>query len=190
MAILILGMALWAVAHLFAAVAPDRRAALVARHGENRVKVAVSLALFAALGLIIWGWGLAGDNPVQLWYPPLFLWHVNNLLVLLAFLVFGAGAANSNVARFIRHPQMTAVKAWALAHLLVNGDLRSAVLFGGMLAWAVVEVIFINRRDGPRARPPVQPYRNDLVTLGVGLVAYLAVMAAHRWLFGVSPFPV
>ena len=47
----------------------------------------------------------------------------------------------------MRHPQLTAVKIWAVAHLLVNGDLASLVLFGGLLAWAVVEVIVINRSE-------------------------------------------
>jgi uncharacterized membrane protein len=189
MAILILGVALWMAAHLFPAMGAERHAALVARHGEKPVKGAVSIALFIALGLIIWGWGLAGETPVQVWYPPSFLWHINNLLVLLAFLVFGTGAAQSNVARYVRHPQLTAVKAWALAHLLVNGDLRSIVLFGGMLVWAVLGVIFANRRDGPRVRPPAQPRRNDVKALGGGLALYVIVALAHPWLFGVSPFP-
>jgi uncharacterized membrane protein len=37
----------------------------------------------------------------------------------------------------LRHPQLLAVKTWAVAHLLVNGDLASIMLFGGLLAWAV-----------------------------------------------------
>ena len=37
-------------------------------------------------------------------------------------------------------------KLWAFAHLLANGDLGSIVLFGSILAWAVVDRISLKRR--------------------------------------------
>ena len=37
----------------------------------------------------------------------------------------------------VKHPMLTATKAWALSHLLANGMLADVLLFGGFLAWAV-----------------------------------------------------
>ncbi len=64
--------------------------------------------------------------------------HLNNLLMVIAVFVFGMSATTGRLRGKMRHPQLTAVKIWAVAHLLVNGDLASIILFGGMLAWAVV----------------------------------------------------
>ena len=38
-----------------------------------------------------------------------------------------ASGMKTAITRVIRHPQLTAVKVWAVAHLLVNGDLHSIV---------------------------------------------------------------
>lgn len=186
MLILVLGVALWTVVHLLPAAAPARRAALIAQHGEGRYKGAYTVALVVALVLIWLGWTSA--SRVDLWFPPAFLTHLNNLLMLVAFVVFGAGAAQSNIARVIRHPQLTAVKTWAVAHLLVNGDLASMILFGGMLAWGVMGVIFANKRDGKPPLPGAQPLVNDAKAVGAGLAGFVLLAAVHQWLFGVYPF--
>jgi uncharacterized membrane protein len=56
-----------------------------------------------------------------------------------------ASVSKSALTNRVRHPQLSAVKAWAIAHLLVNGDTASFWLFGGLLAWAVWTVILINK---------------------------------------------
>jgi uncharacterized membrane protein len=88
----------------------------------------------------------------------------------------------------VRHKQLTGVKAWAVGHLLVNGDLASILLFGGLLAWAVVSVILINKAEPTWERPANASVKNDAIAFGVGLVAYGIVAAIHIWL-GVYPFP-
>lgn len=88
----------------------------------------------------------------------------------------------------MRHPQLTGFKAWAVAHLLVNGDLASVVLFGGLLAWAVLEVIVINRAE-PEWTPPAWGGRAAEIRAVVGAVVLFAIVAAvHTWL-GYWPFP-
>jgi uncharacterized membrane protein len=81
---------------------------------------------------------------------------------------------------------LASVKIWALAHLLVNGDLASIVLFGSMLAWAVAEVIVINRSEPWVPKAPGDPKR-DLVLVAITLVFYAAISGIHIWL-GVWPF--
>ena len=82
---------------------------------------------------------------------------------------------------------LAAVKIWAFAHLLANGDLASIILFGSFLAYAVVDRIAAKRRGAPV--PVAGPARNDLVALAVGTVAYLAFgLYLHRVLIGVPVF--
>ncbi|MFN3615020.1 MAG: NnrU family protein [Rubrimonas sp.] len=187
MLMLLMGLALWSAVHLFPVVARDRRTALIARHGLGPYKGAFSLALVAAIMLMVWGY--RGAEVVHLFFPPPFLWHLNNLLMLVAFLIFGAGVSGSNIRRFIRHPQLTAVKIWAAAHLLVNGDLASWVLFGGLILWAGASVGLLNKRDGAWVRPPASPVRTDVIHVAVSVLLFVAVAFAHLHVFGVRPFP-
>ena len=46
----------------------------------------------------------------------------------------------------MKHPMLAAVKFWAFAHLLSNGSLADVLLFGGFLAWAVLDRISLKRR--------------------------------------------
>ncbi|CUH38851.1 putative membrane protein [Jannaschia seosinensis] len=178
--ILILGVLLWSLAHLFKRIAPGVRA----RMGKG-AKGLVALALVAAVVLMVIGYRATDFIPV--WYPPPFLTHVNNLLMLFAVYVFGVGAAKGKLSGVIRHPQLTAVKIWAVAHLLVNGDLAAIILFGGLLAWAVVEVIVINRAEPSWVRPADTSWKGDAKAVVIGLVIFVVATAIHYWL-GVNPF--
>src|SRR5436190_23585349 len=86
----------------------------------------------------------------------------------------------------LRHPMLAGVKAWALAHLLVNGDLGSIVLFGGFLAWAVYDRIAVKHR-GDGGAPPSDFTSGDAIALIVGSVVYGAMFWLHPWLIGRSP---
>lgn len=178
--VLILGVALWAGAHLFKRLAPERRAAM----GESG-KGLVALALLASIVLMVLGYRWA--DPVYVWYPPAFLRHLNNLLMLLAVYLFAASILKPRLTRLVRHPQLTAVKTWALAHLLVNGTLAGIILFGGLLAWAVLAVILINRAQRGWERPAPATVATEVMTVGAALVGTVVIGMIHNWL-GVWPY--
>jgi hypothetical protein len=69
-----------------------------------------------------------------------------------------------------------------VAHLLVNGDQASIVLFGSMLVWALVSMAVINRA-GPWAKPVNgRGIKGDAMNL-VGTLLLLGVIAMiHQWL--------
>ena len=187
MILLILGLLLGWATHLVKILAPRQRRAAIARIGEAPWKGLVALLTLAAVAAMVVGFRNAPF--VAVWTPPPWLWHVNNLLMALAVFVFIAGSFASPVRRRIRHPQLTGVKIWTVAHLLVNGDLASILLFGGLLAWAVVAVIGTNRRDGPRGPLP------EATTTGLGahIAAAIVVFAVAVWLHGLLgawPLPV
>jgi len=75
-----------------------------------------------------------------------------------------------------------------VAHLLVNGDLASIILFGGLLAWAVLEVIIINRAEPVWNRPQPGEAKKDVLLVVITLVSFVVIAAIHAWL-GVWPFP-
>jgi uncharacterized membrane protein len=184
--LLTLGVLLWAVVHLFVALAPDARAALIGRIGLNPYKGLFSLALVAALVLIVLGW--KSMPPTSLWLPPPGMRHATMLLMPFAVILFISARAPSDIKQIIRHPQLTGVKLWAVAHLLSNGETRSIILFGGLLAWAVLEVIFINRRDGARVKPAPVGALKTTITVVVGLLITGVLIYAHPWFAGMPVF--
>lgn len=179
-AILVLGLVLWVGAHYFKRLMPDARAAM-----GDKGKGLVAVLLLVSLGLIIWGY--RGADFIPVWSPPGFMVHLNNLLMLIAVFVYGMSATTGRLRGRMRHPQLTAVKIWAVAHLLVNGDLASILLFGTMLAWAVGSVVLINRA-GPWDRPAPGDAKKDKLLVIITLVMFAVMVGLHIWL-GVWPFP-
>jgi len=179
--LLILGVALWAGAHLFKRIAPGRRADM-----GDAGRGAVALALVVSIVLMVIGYRGAGF--VGLWYPPHFMIHIANLLMVFAFWFFALSVVPGVISSKIRHKQLTGVKTWALAHLLVNGDLASILLFGGMLAWAVVSVILINKAEPTWERPANPSWSGDLKALAIGVIV-MGIVAAIHMVLGVPPFP-
>ena len=183
MALLIAGVVLWSLAHLFPAVAPSLRTNLAGKLGEGPYKGLFALDIVLALGLIIFGWKTA--IPTTLYAPTLIGDKIPLAFIILAFILFVASSLQNNLIRFVRHPQMGAVICWGIGHLLVNGDSRSVVLFGGLTVWAVLEMIFINKRDGEWQRPSAVPLVKDLVTGIIAAVVFAAIVYFHAGLFGV-----
>lgn len=188
MTLILLGLALWWAAHLWKRVAPAHRAT-VGEPGKGLVTVLV----LASVVLMVVGYGgsewlgIEGAEFIEVWSPPDFLTHVNNLLMLFAFYLYAASGMKTRITRVIRHPQLTAVKTWAVAHLLVNGDLASVVLFGGLLAWAVVSVILINKAEPRGPLPEPAPVGKEIGALVGAVVVMGVVMMIHNWL-GVAPW--
>jgi len=180
MLILSLGVALWIAAHLFKRLAPLRRAAL-----GDAAKGPIALVLLVALGLMVWGYTRADLVPV---YSPLSgMGHANNALMLAALFLFGVGGTKGTLYPRMRHPMLWGAVVWAVAHLLVNGDLAAIILFGGILAWALVEMGLINFA-APWAAPAAgRGLKGDAMNLAATLVLYALIAGAHIWL-GHSPF--
>ena len=108
---------------------------------------------------------------------------INNLLVFVSFYIIAGSIIGARISRFIRHPQLTAIKLWAVAHLLVNGDLASMTLFGGLLIWAVLAVILINRQEEPPVleQGPIA-WALEVGALSAAIVIYGLVGYVHGWL--------
>ena len=185
MILMILGLALWFMTHLVPIMKPQRRAALVDRFGEIPYKAVYAVVSLVAVVLMVNGYKSAGI--ITVWSPPAFMVHINNLLMVFALLLFFAGRLPSHLRWITSNPQLVAVKTWATAHLLVNGDLASIVLFGALIAWGVMAAIATKRRDGKRAERPVATVAGTAINVVLGLAVYGAVAWVHGAL-GVWPF--
>ncbi len=178
--LLILGVALWWAAHLFKRVMPEQRAAM-----GNAGRGVVALALVASILLMIFGYRMT--DFIYIWSPPSFMIHINNLLVLLAIFMMSPAGSKGKLLNGMRHPMLAGFKAWAFAHLLVNGDLASIVLFGGLLAWAVVEVIVINRSEPDWTPGEPGTYGKDAMFFGASIVL-MGIIGFIHWKLGYWPF--
>ena len=130
MSILILGLVLFLGIHIFTTLRAPR-AAIIGRLGEGPYKGLYSAVAGLGLVLIIWGFSRYRDaGYIQIWHPPFALFHPVALVLLwFAFVSLAAAyAPPSRIKSLLRHPMLVAVKAWALSHLLVNGDLGSLLL--------------------------------------------------------------
>lgn len=183
---LALGVLLWSFAHFIPTLFAGPRRKLVGRFGENAYKGLFLLLMVLAIYLVISGWKAAVPETVYL--PPAWGRHITALLVLVGFVLFFAPYPPNNIKRLLRHPQLTGVILWGAGHLLANGEARSILLFGGFAAWAAIEMLLINRRDGAWTKPATAPRRNDILLVVGGVAVYLVVAFTHQWLFGFSPF--
>lgn len=186
-AILILGLALWCAAHYLRALAPDLRVRL-----QDQMGLGAKLFLYgvAIAGIVLMVLGYRAAPAIVIWSPPAALTHLNNLLVLIALYLYFTTATRPGVPFFLGHlknPQLTGFKLWAVAHLLVNGELHSILLFGGLLAWAVGQVILC-KRTPPMVDRAKAPITNPSIHLGLVVIAYVLIAVIHIYL-GVHPFP-
>lgn len=187
MTYLILGVALFAGVHLVPSLAGGIKSAIWERLGEGGYKGIFSLLLVGAFALMIYGW--RNTIPQGIYAPPEALRLPALALMCLAFLVMGASTRNSRIRLFIRHPQLTGVALWGVAHLLLNGDSRSLVLFGGLALWAAIEIVTISRREGVWIKEAAPGWGAEVVTLLIAVVTIAVLVFAHPWLSGVSALP-
>jgi len=188
--VLILGLALFIVPHVFV-TRREARAVAVARFGEGPYKGVFSLVSIVGVILIAWGFAsYRASGWIDVWSPPTWTRHLAALLVWPAIVFLVAAYIPGNIKRRLKHPMLVGVKLWALAHLIANGDLGSILLFGGILAWAVFDRISLKRRTDPGAPPiPVGGWGNDIAALVVGTLVYLALaFLFHPLVIGVPAF--
>ena len=198
MLLLILGLVLFLGTHAFS-MARGPRARVVGRVGEGRFKLGYTA--LSLLGLVLIGIGFHDyrlNGMIQVWDPPVWTRHLALTLVLFAFISLAAAYLPGHIRAKAKHPMLLAVKIWATAHLLANGDLGSMLLFGGFLAWAVAARISAKRRalaPGAIAAQhgavaPPHGWRNDALAVAIGIGAWFVFARyLHYPVIGVSVWP-
>ncbi len=190
---LIIGLAVFLGIHMVP-TNPDLRRSLAERLGENTYKAVFSIISLVGLVLIVMGYHklqvMTGKNP-QIWNPPIAMRHIALALMLPSLILLAAAYIPSHIRTAVKHPMLAAVKVWALAHLLANGDLGSMLLFGSFLAYAVYDRISVKRRGalGPLGNRE-GGWGGDIAAIAIGSVVYVLLLGGlHETLFGVAPLP-
>lgn len=207
---------------------PAVRARLTGLLGEGGYLAAYVAASLATLGWVIVA---AGRAPlVVLWYPqPWMLWVPTLVMPAVCLLIaFAVGAPNPlsfggahperfdperpGIAGVARHPLLLALALWSAAHLVPNGDLAHALLFGSFAGFSLLGMAAIDRRL--QRRMGEGPWRSlaactSLVPLAalvegrwrpvgtlqsgrlwIGVVLWLTLLTLHPTVIGVSALPL
>jgi len=187
--ILVLGLVLFLGAHVFVTFR-DERARMIAHLGVNGYRALFALNAVIGLALIVWGYAdYRARGWVQIWSPPAFMRHVTVGLMLLAVIFMTAAFVPSHIKAGLKHPMLASVKTWALAHLLVNGDLGSIVLFGSFILWGGYARVAAKRRGDRGFTTSPAGWTNDLIVIVTGVVAFLLLgYYFHPYIIGVPVF--
>lgn len=189
--ILILGLAVFLATHVFVSFR-EARASVIERVGLSLYRTLFAIVSLVGLALIIWGYAqYRAHDLIQLWSPPAFMRHITIGLVFFAAIFIVAAFFPSHIKTRLKHPMLAGVKAWALAHLLSNGDLGSVLLFGTFLAWGVYARIAAKRRGdiGAAATPAPDGWTSDVIVVALGTAIFLALgFWFHPYVIGVPVF--
>ncbi len=116
------------------------------------------------------------------------------------------------IQRITRHPFLCGVALWSLTHLVFNGDLASLIFFGAFLILSLAGPASIDKKrkdlfgadwDRFAAVTSIIPFmaiiqaRNSLQLgelgwwrLVLAVIVFAFFLQMHKYLFGVSPWPV
>lgn len=187
MLLLTVGLILFFSIHSLPFIAPQWRERKRREWGAPAWRWIHSFGSIVAVGLIAWGYAAARVTPVVLYVPPAWTRNVTLLLMLAVFPMVYATFLPCRIHSALKYPDLVAIKTWAVAHLLANGMLADVLLFGGFLAWAVVNRISLKHRVRSLPLGVASPF-NDLVCVIAGVVTYLLILLfLHRALIGISP---
>ena len=147
--------------HIFVSGTP-LRGRLVGVMGERPYQG--MFALLSLIGIVWLIWAYGETDGALVWELPAAVRHLSMLLTVFAGLLVVIGLTTPmpttmgsenllrsesparGIVRVTRHPFLCGVALWAFAHLLVNGDSASIILFGTFLVLACVGPFLIDRK--------------------------------------------
>jgi uncharacterized membrane protein len=191
MILLVIGLVLFLGVHSVRIFAEGARTRFIAARGLNAWKGLYALVSVVGFVLVCIGFAHARAEAATLWSPPRWTHDVAGLFTLAAFVLVTAAYVPGNAIKARLHdPMILGVKSWAFGHLVANGTVADVILFGSILAWAVLDfrAARLRRAAGAAQLPVVRNGRAGLaIAIGVVLWAVFAFWL-HGWLFGVRPF--
>lgn len=191
MLFLILCLLIFFATHSIRLIAPGFRSRMIARMGEGSWKGVYAVVSILTILLVAYAFGEARQETGMLYYSPVWTSHIALTLMLFAMICLVASVLPAgHIAAKTKHPLVLALKIWALAHLLANGETSSVILFVAFLAWGVVMRIVLKRRAraGENVVRPFVSSRYDIMAVVLGVVLWAAfIWKLHEWLIGVQP---
>ncbi len=169
MTALIIGLILFLGTHSLSIFASGWRDRTATRIGEKAWQGIYSVLAIAGFVLVVWGYGLARQQPVVLYLPPVGVRHLALTLMIPVFPLLLAAYMPGRIQKAVGHPMLAAVTLWSFSHLLANGMLADLVLFAPFLLWSILDRASMRWRE-PRPVEGVPPSKwNDLIAVVAGL---------------------
>lgn len=205
---------------------PRIKGAFIAALGRRGWAIAFSLI---SVALLFWVIFAAGRAPyVELWPQQIWMRWAVNLVMPVAILLGAQGVAAPNpfafegratgfdpdhpgIAGVVRQPLLWALTLWSGAHLLANGDLAHAVLFGAFLIFSVAGMRAMEARhrrnwgaaefERLAARTSAWPFQAlitgrwrpatgpGLIRTALAVLIWAALWHLHTPVIGVTPLP-
>jgi uncharacterized membrane protein len=195
MLLFILGLILFFSIHMLPFY-PEYRAQLIEKLENDTIDAEgmykIIFSVISLVGLIFVGIGKGSIEFIGLWDTPAFFRYIAVVLILMSFILMVAAYMPNNIRRYVPHPMLTGVIIWGVTHMLVNGDVISLILFGSFVAYSVMAIKLINRRDqGKSSEQDVQesiPVVKDAIVIGIATLGWLLVLWLHKFLFGRAVF--
>ena len=179
MTLLLIGLIVFFAIHILSST--SLRDHMVGALGAMPYKGIYALISFIGLGLIIAGKARAPFEPVWDALPAL---RPATLPVMWAcFVLLPAAHMKTNIKRFTRHPMLWGIILWSVAHLAVNGDLASMLLFGSFALYSVYAMVSQTRRGAVLQTEKVA-VKYDAMVVVAGTIAFVAIWQLHGVLFG------
>jgi uncharacterized membrane protein len=212
-------LALFLVLHMVPAIA-GLRSRLVSAMGRRSYLIVYSLVSLLALAWLFHA--TMRLDFVPLWDAAPWQGWVPMVLTPIGFVFLLAGLTSPNpvsvtmrkpglapgaITTITRHPALWGFALWAGGHMVPNGDVRSLLLFGSMLVFALLGMVITDRRNRRRlgddwpTSTSVLPFAAALagrtrlrldwplvgaVVASAAITAWL-LMGGHAVLFGVDP---
>lgn len=179
MTTLILGLFVFFAVHVVSST--PMKTTLVRRLGGNPYKGLFALVSLIGLILIIVGKARAPFEPV--WNGIQSLRPLTLPLMWVCFILLPAANMKTNIKRYTRHPMLWGILLWSGAHLLVNGDQASMLLFGSFAVYSVYAMISQTRR-GAALQTEKVALKYDAIVVAAGTTVFIAIWLLHGVLFG------
>ncbi len=187
MELLVLGLSIWFLLHLLPVTASGLRRSLITKIGLMPYKGLFALGILASVAFMVLGWRSVAN--VTSLYDIYDMAIVPALIMILCgFVLMAASNLRSNFKRTFRHPQLLGFTLWSAAHVLLNGELRAVVLFGGLCLWSLVTMALLNRRDGVFEKPAKELPHKGVMVCAIGFVLFIVAVKGHAYLGGVDLF--
>jgi len=188
MAILIIGLLVFYIPHAGPVFFPSFRQNAIKILGLFKWRLAYSIASISGIILIIWGWIVFRPLAPDIYVLPAWSYHIAYLFIWAAFVLFLITKKQpGRILLIVKHPMMIGTMLWSIAHLIVNGDLASILVFGSFLIYAIASLIFYALKGNEKYK--FISYQSDISALAFGTIIFVIFgFWLHGWLFGVVPF--
>ena len=157
MTYLILGIIIFIGIHLFPSFT-SLRERILDTFGQAFYTGAFSV--IALVGIVLIVTGKYTTAPIDIWDPPFLATLVAVIVMPVVFVLLVSAYLPTNIKLRVRHPMLLGVMFWSIAHLTINGDLGSIILFGSFGLYSLFGIWSANRRAPETHRKRTQPSKN------------------------------